>query len=103
MAPAGGDLLTPTSVGPEGRVFVPDHVKFRQFDDEMVLLDLEGGQYYALNSSAASMWSALADGRTPRETAFDLAADFDVDQDRLVADCIALADDLIRRGLLKPR
>jgi hypothetical protein len=91
------------SIGPEGRVSVPGHVRFRRFDDEVVLLDLEGGQYFALNAAAASMWTSLAEGRTPLEVASIMSTEFDVDLERLVVDCIALADDLIRQGLMERR
>jgi hypothetical protein len=44
-------------------------VVWRRMDDLAVLLDVERGEYSMLNDSATAIWSALAEGRTPREAA----------------------------------
>jgi Coenzyme PQQ synthesis protein D (PqqD) len=93
--------VTRERVGADDRVAVPSYVKFRAFDDEVVLLDLNGGQYFALNATGTSIWQALAGGRTPREAAAALVEEFETDRERALFDCIALAEDLIERGLLE--
>jgi hypothetical protein len=85
------------------RIEVPEQVHYRQFDDEMLLLDLNRGEYYALNVVGARMWGALAEGKTPDEIATALAGDYDVEPAVLLQDCLSLVDDLVSRGLLVRR
>jgi hypothetical protein len=78
-------------------------VHARRFDDEVVILDLAGGDYYALNAAGACIWEQLVAGRTPAEIARVLASEFQVEPERALTDCIALAGELIARGLLRRR
>jgi hypothetical protein len=84
-----------------GRTVPGEHVHFRKFDDELLLLDLEGGHYFALNAVGARMWLSFAAGKSPAEVVGELAPDYDVDPDILLRDCVRLADDLVERGLLR--
>jgi Coenzyme PQQ synthesis protein D (PqqD) len=95
--------MTRPSIGAQGRLQVSESVQCRQFDDELLLLDLGSGQYFSLNAVGARMWSALVAGKTPAEVAADMEPEYDVAAQVLLTDCMALADDLIERGLLRPR
>ena len=95
--------MKPETIGPDGRASLPRHVHARQFDDELLLLDLERGQYFALNVVGTRIWQALVAGSTPAEVAALLAVDYDAAQDTLLCDCIALADELVACGLLEAR
>jgi hypothetical protein len=85
----------------EDRVVIPNHVQFRRFEDELVILDLVGGEYFALNATGARMWERLASGDTPEETAAVLLAEYNVDPKSLLDDCLRLVDELVGRGLVK--
>jgi hypothetical protein len=89
------------SIGTLGRVTVADGVHCRTFNDELMLLDLESGQYFSLNAVGTRMWSGLVEGRSPSEIAAALAGDYAVDSQVLLRDCISLADDLLERKLLR--
>ena len=39
----------------------------REFDDELVLLDLRGGEYYALNQTGTALWSLIENGHEKPE------------------------------------
>lgn len=91
------------TIGRDGRVVASPHVRYRQFDDELVVLDLGGGDYFSLNRTGARMWIGLVSGRTPAEVAADLAVEYEVGLQALLSDCIALADELLERGLLDRR
>src|SRR5215472_9769630 len=82
------------------RVAVADHVRFRQFEDELVLIDLAGGEYYSLNAVGTKIWQAARDGRTPTEIVTSLAQEYDVGHDEMLSDCLQLLEQLIKRGLL---
>ncbi len=76
------------------------HAHARDFDGELVLLDLAGGKYYGLDELGAKLWSGVLDGRTPAEIAAAIAPEYDVDRATLEADLLALAQELVDAGLL---
>ena len=61
-----------STAGLDERITVPDHVRFRHIDDELVIVDLAGGEYFALNAIGAKMWQALAAGSTPSQIAVSI-------------------------------
>jgi hypothetical protein len=87
-------------VDPDVRVAASEHVRSRQFDDELVIVDLEGGEYFALDAIGASMWSALVAGKTPAQVAVELAAKYEAEEKQVLGDCVRLVGDLVGRGLL---
>src|ERR671938_504612 len=56
-APSNDAMLT-------ARLRVPEHVVYRDFDDETVVLNLDSGQYHGLNPTAAAMLSAVDGAET---------------------------------------
>jgi hypothetical protein len=84
------------------RVRCASAVHSRLFDDELVILDLAKGEYFALNEVGARLWSGLEAGRSVEDVAREVVAEYDVDIDRVMTDFLALGDALIARGLLVP-
>ena len=83
------------------RFTATENVHFVQFDEEMILLDLAQGEYFSLNDVGSRMWTALVAGRAPEEIARALTSDYDAEPDVLLRDCLAIAAELVRRGLLR--
>jgi hypothetical protein len=81
---------------------VPDHVVYRAFEAETLVLNLDTGQYHGLNRTAGRMLDLLeaTDGNL-REAVERLAAEHDVDFDEIAPDFASLCTDLERRGLLE--
>ncbi len=90
------------SVGKSGRVRPTKGVHVREFDGEMVLLDLERGEYFGLDELGGRVWNGLVKGETPEQIAARLEPEHEVTLDRLVVDLVALTDELLRRGLVEP-
>lgn len=88
------------TVGRDARLKASPHVHARPFDDELVLLDLEGGSYYGLDEIGARFWAGLSEGRSPREVAESLNGLYRVDPETLLNDLVALADQLLEKGLV---
>jgi pyrroloquinoline quinone biosynthesis protein D len=82
------------------RVAVADHVRSRQFEDELVLVDLAGGEYYSLNAVGTKIWHAVTAGSTPTEIAAALVLEYEVGHDTMLGDCMELIEQLLQRGLL---
>jgi hypothetical protein len=82
------------------RVSAAELVLFRQLQDEAVLLDMRGEQYYGLDVAGTSFWHALV--ATPSiAAAIDVLLDeFDVERAQLEADMGRLLSDLDERGLI---
>jgi hypothetical protein len=84
------------------RLSIPDQVMAREVGDELVILDLASGSYFGLDPVGTSMWRLLAGGATLAETAEAMAGEYEVEQPRLEADLLALAERLVAQGLLAP-
>jgi hypothetical protein len=72
----------------------------REFDGELVLLDLDAGEYFGLNRIGKSLWEGLLAGKTVAEIVDALAPIYDVEKPTLAADLAALESDLLQRGFL---
>lgn len=79
------------------------HVHARSFDDELVILDLERGQYYSMTELGARAWQRLTAGASLGEAADVLLDDYEVDRSTLVTDLIGLASEWIALGLVQRR
>ncbi len=85
------------------RFQVAEHVHAREFDGEMVVLDLQSGTYFGLDEVGAFCWQALGAGRAVSEVAGEIAAVYDVSRDEALRDLLALADELLQRHLVQRR
>jgi hypothetical protein len=78
------------------------HVYARDFEGDLVLLDLAQGHYYGLEEIGARLWSGLMLGRTVAEVAAELSPEYDVEPAQLKADLLDLLRDLAEKGLVEP-
>ena len=78
------------------RPSVPDHVVYREFVNETVVLNLETGTYHGLNPSGGKMLETLGSAATVQEAAESLAEHYERPlpeiEDDLYAFCVALSD-----------
>ncbi len=77
-----------------------DSVHARTFNGELVILDMEHGEYFALDEIGAKVWLGLEAGKPLEELIADIASEYDVTPKQAHADASALRDDLVARGLL---
>jgi Coenzyme PQQ synthesis protein D (PqqD) len=77
-----------------------DGLDWRELDDEIVVLDLAQSEYFAVNSTGALLWQAVAPGATRRDLIDLLVARFSVSEEIAAADVERFVEDLARRGLL---
>jgi hypothetical protein len=80
---------------------LPDHVVYRSFIAETVLLNLETGRYHGLNPIAGYMLTVVTATPTVREAAEQISAQYDRDEAEVEKDLVALARDLLQRGLVE--
>ncbi len=85
------------------RVDVAPNVFTREFEGELVVLDLEGGDYYGLDALGRQLWEGLTHGKSPAEVAAEVALEFDVALPTVEADFTNLTKELLERKLLVAR
>jgi len=81
-------------------VRVPDHVVFREFVNETVVLNLETGMYHGLNPTGGRMLETLAREATVDDAALALAGFYGLDVPAMRADLAQFCEDLEARGLI---
>ena len=77
-----------------------EHILKQEAAGTIVLLSLDGGQYYALDDSGACAWD-LSDGtRTVAQIAAALSAEYDAPVATIESDLIDLFADLAKENLV---
>lgn len=93
-----------TSVNDEllaGRAVLPDHVVYRAFVKETVVLNLQTGKYHGLNPTAGRMLDMLERSPTVREAAQRLAEAYAQPLATIETDLCDLCRELVARGLIE--
>lgn len=98
MAP---DTMPDTSSLLTSRIKVPQHVVYRSFPSETVVLNLETGRYHGLNATAGSMLEALERASCVREAAATVAGEYEQSQTVVEQDMCELCNVLLARGLIE--
>jgi hypothetical protein len=95
------DTMSENSALLSATVKLPQHVVFRSFPSETVMLNLQTGKYHGLNATAGRMLEELE--RTPcvRDAAAALAESFDQTLDTIEQDLCLLCGSLLERGLIE--
>jgi Coenzyme PQQ synthesis protein D (PqqD) len=82
-------------------VRVPDHVVYRAFPAETVILNLETGTYHGLNKTGGRMLESLDRLARVKSVAEELANEFDAPLARIQTDLCRLCQELLDRGLIE--
>jgi hypothetical protein len=80
---------------------VPQHVVYRSFPTETVVLNLQTGRYHGLNATAGQMLDVLARAGCVRDAAAELASTYEQPQDVIERDLCELCASLLERGLIE--
>ncbi len=80
---------------------LPDHVVYRSFALETVVVNLERGVYHGLNPTAGRMLESLERASSARVAARSLADELGEPLERMEADLAAFTSDLLERGLIE--
>jgi hypothetical protein len=79
---------------------VKESVVARSLGEEMVLLNLESGLYYSLNSLGGFVWPYIQQGTTPSAIAEAIVSEYEVAPDVAAADLEAFLGQLAEWGLI---
>lgn len=81
-------------------VLIPENVAWQQFAGEVVLVDLNAGEYHNLNAVAGRMWQALDECDDVEAAYTRLRTVYQVDAETLRDDLAAFIQQLVDKGLL---
>lgn len=84
----------------EARVRLPQHVVYRTFVYETVVLNLETGKYHGLNRTAGRMLDVVGKAETIGQAAAQLAEEFSRPVGEIESDLSAFCLELQERGLI---
>jgi hypothetical protein len=86
---------------PPTRVTIPQHVVFRTFVEETVVLNLESGRYHGLNPTAGRMLELLSELGEVDAVAERVADETGAPTNRVAEDLRAFCSSLAERGLIE--
>ena len=82
------------------RVTVPDDVLISHLQEESVILNLDSERYFGLDDVGTRFLSVLTTSESIEAACEQLSEEYDVDNDVLRRDLLALVEDLVNKGLL---
>jgi hypothetical protein len=85
----------------DARITVPQHVVFRSFVKETVVLNLDSGRYHGLNPTGGRMLEVLRETPVVGEAAARLAGEYGVPVEEVESDLLDFCDELLSRGLIE--
>lgn len=86
---------------PETRVRCRAGVFYREIAGESVLLNVDGGQYFALNEVGTAIWNRLSGGAALGEVRDALLERFEANPDGVWDDLVALVRELLAHELVE--
>ena len=72
-----------------------------EIDDEVVLMDLESGNFFSLAGTSLAVWRAIDGERSADQIAAVLADEYDQPLDRIIADVTEFLGELQIAGLIE--
>jgi hypothetical protein len=88
---------------PNDRFSINPSVRTRELDDELIVLDLEQGEYFSLNGTGREVWNALGQGADLATVERDVCAHWPIPPDDAIPMITGLVRDLLERGLIARR
>ena len=85
------------------RFVISPAVKSRQLDDELILLDLRGGEYFSLNASGAQVWRGIEQGWELGVVDDEISSQWPVTASERWAMLTEIVGELLERGFLERR
>lgn len=80
---------------------MPQHVVYRSFPSETVVLNLQTGKYHGLNATAGRMLQALEHAACVRDAGASLVESYAQPQEVIEQDLCSLCNSLLERGLIE--
>ena len=76
-------------------------LEWREVEGELIALDVQSSDYFAVNRTAASIWPALVEGSTRTDLIESLMGRFGIEHDVAARDLDAFLEQMSERSLLE--
>lgn len=86
-------------ISPNTSIIISSNALVQKVGDEMVILDAESGQYYALNEMATEMLEHLKAGLSIQATATQICDEYDVTTTEALEDITIMVTNLLEKNL----
>jgi coenzyme PQQ biosynthesis protein PqqD len=87
-------------IGPESRLRRRERVLTQRAADQWILLNLDDGQYYALDEVSGRVWDLCDGTRRVTEVVATLAADYDAPQGTIESDVMEFLQEMWDESLI---
>lgn len=87
-------------IGPESRLQRKDRVLVQRAADQWILLNVESGQYYALDEVSGRVWDLCDGSREVSKVVEAICADFDAPAEMVREDVLAFLDEMAEEKLV---
>jgi hypothetical protein len=75
-------------------------LSWRELDEEIVVLDLEGAEYLSVRGAGRTLWPLLANGATKPQLIAAITAEYEVDDETAARDVDAFVAELRQKGFI---
>jgi hypothetical protein len=83
------------------KIEISDEVVWREFEGEVVILDLASQHYFGLAGAGNDMWQLIAEHGSSDKVIEQLLAKYDVDPANLKTDFEKLVNELAAKGMVR--
>ncbi|HUY19304.1 MAG TPA: PqqD family protein [Candidatus Binataceae bacterium] len=83
------------------KIEISDEVVWREFEGEVVILDLASQHYFGLTGAGNDMWQLIAEHGSSDKVIEQLLTRYDVDPANLKADFEKLVNELAAKGMVR--
>lgn len=90
-------------IGPESRLRQRDRVLMQRAAGNLVLLDLDGGHYYALDEVSGRVWELCDGTRDVSTVVAAIGAEYDAPIETIRADIQEFLEEMVDEALLVPQ
>lgn len=78
----------------------PDNYSWRDVNNELVVLNLQSGEYFTFNDVGRLIWLTLNDGKSVEDIAKAVVEQYSTAEEKAMADVKAFISNLLSEGLL---
>lgn len=83
------------------KVTIPEELVYQELDGEMVLLNMQSGQYFGIDEIGSKIWALLEEKVMPVDIVQRLVAEYEVSEKVCQQQVAAFLDELEKEGLIK--
>ena len=94
-------MIAETMTSVEKLIVIAEGLEAANLEGETVLLDVNSGHYFGLNEVGSRIIDLVAEPTTADAVVQTMAAEYDVDEERLASDVASFIQQMIERKLIR--